>query len=67
MQEGTKIGCSTSEYDLKQVINEQTHLLENSSSCIDLNFYISTKFNDGCRLPSVFTRKLSSSNSLCKT
>ena len=26
------------EYDLKQVINESTYLLENSSSCIDLIF-----------------------------
>ena len=29
---------TTSEYNLKQVINEPTHLLENSSSCIDLIF-----------------------------
>ena len=36
--EGTKIGCLATEYDLKQVINEPTHLLENSSACIDLIF-----------------------------
>ena len=36
--EGTKIDCLATEYDLKQVINEPTHLLENSSSCIDLIF-----------------------------
>ena len=36
--EGTKIDCITTEYDLKQAINEPTHLLENSSSCIDLIF-----------------------------
>ena len=36
--EGTKIDCLASEHDLKQVINEPTHLLENSSSCIDLIF-----------------------------
>ena len=36
--EGTKIDCLATEYDLKQVINETTHLLENSSSCIDLIF-----------------------------
>ena len=35
--EGTKVDCLATEYDLKQVINEATHLLENSS-CIDLIF-----------------------------
>ena len=33
-----KIDCITTEYDLKQVINEPSHLLENSSSCIGLIF-----------------------------
>ena len=36
--EGTKIDCLATECDLKQVINEPTHLLENSSSCIDVIF-----------------------------
>ena len=36
--EETKIDCLASEYDLKQVINEPTNLLENSSSYIDLIF-----------------------------
>ena len=36
--EETKIDCLAIEYDLKQVINEPTHLLENSSSCTDLIF-----------------------------
>ena len=36
--EGTKIDCLAIEYDLKQLINDPTHLLENSSSCIDLAF-----------------------------
>ena len=58
--EGTKIDCLATEHDLKQVINEPTYLLANTSSCIDL---ISTKFSYGCRNPSVFTCKLSSSNS----
>ena len=35
---GNKIDCLATEYDLKQVINEPIHLLENSSSCIDLVF-----------------------------
>ena len=32
--EKTKIDCLATEYDFKQVINEPTHLLEDSSSCI---------------------------------
>ena len=36
---GTKISCLVAtEYDLKLVINEPTHMLEKSSSCIDLIF-----------------------------
>ena len=55
--EGTEIDCLATEYDLKQVINEPTHLLENSSSGIDLIF--TSQLN-------LVTRKLSSSNSLRK-
>ena len=29
--EGTKIDCLATEYDLKKIINQPTHLLENSS------------------------------------
>ena len=36
--EGTKIDCLATKYDLKQVINEPTYLLENSSYCIYLIF-----------------------------
>ena len=36
--EGTKIDFLATGYDLKQVTNKRTHLLENSSSCIDLIF-----------------------------
>ena len=36
--EKTKINCLATDYDFKQVINEPTHLHENSSSCIDLIF-----------------------------
>ena len=61
---GAKIDCLATEYDLKQVINKPTFLLQSSSSCIDLIF--TSKFSDGCRPPSVLTRKFSSSNSLSK-
>ena len=54
IMEETKIDRLATEHDLKQVINEPTYLLKNTSSCIDL---ISTKFSYGCRNPSVFTRK----------
>ena len=36
--EGTKIESLMNQFCLKQVINEPTHILENSSSCIDLIF-----------------------------
>ena len=36
--DGSKIDCLATGYDLKQVSNEPTHLLENSFSCIDLIF-----------------------------
>ena len=61
---GAKIDRLATEYDLKQVINKPTFLLQSSSSCIDLIF--TSKFSDGCRPPSVLTRKFSSSNSLSK-
>ena len=36
--EGNQLDYLTSLYGMKQVINEPTHTLENSSSCIDLIF-----------------------------
>ena len=36
--EGSKIANLTSQYGLKQIINQPTHILNNSSSCIDLLF-----------------------------
>ena len=36
--EDTKINAVTSSYDLKQLISPSTHLLANSSFCIDLIF-----------------------------
>ena len=36
--EGAKIEFVTSQYGLHQIINEPTHVLKNSSSCIDLIF-----------------------------
>ena len=36
--EGTKIDAVTSSYGLQQLISQPTHLLANSSSCIDLIF-----------------------------
>ena len=38
MIEGTKIDAVTSSYGLQQLISQPTHLLANSSSCIDLIF-----------------------------
>ena len=36
--EGISIENITSQFGLHQIINEPTHILENSSSCIDLIF-----------------------------
>ena len=36
--EGAQLDYLTSLYGMKQVITEPTHILENSSSCIDLIF-----------------------------
>ena len=36
--EGAQLDYLTSLYGLKQVITEPTHILENSSSCVDLIF-----------------------------
>ena len=36
--EGVQLDYLTSLYGMKQVITEPTHILENSSSCIDLIF-----------------------------
>ena len=35
---GAQLDYITSLHGMKQVINKPTHILENSSSCIDLNF-----------------------------
>ena len=61
--EGAKIDCLATEYDLKQVINEPTHLLENSSSCIDSIF---TSQPNLVMEAGIHPSKLSSSNSSCK-
>ena len=36
--EGSKTANRTSQYGIKQVINQPTHILNNSASCIDLLF-----------------------------
>ena len=36
--EGTSVECIMSQFGLHQIINKPTHILENSSSCIDLIF-----------------------------
>ena len=63
--EGLKIDTITSQFSLQQLINEPTHLTANSSSCIDLIFYISGKSCNGIRCSFFPASKLSSSDSLC--
>ena len=63
--EGAKIEFVTSQYGVHQIINEPTHVLENSLCCIDLSF-TSTKLGSGFRCSSIFTPKLPSSKFVCK-
>ena len=64
--EGSRIEAVTSNYGLHQLIQEPTHILNSSSSCIDLIFNLSTKFTHGIRRPFIFPSKLLSSSSLSK-
>ena len=64
--EGRKIETVTSQNGLHQEINEQTHILNNSSSCIDLLFTSEPISQNRIRCSPIFTPKLSSSNNFCK-
>ena len=44
MSEGNQVGTITSSYGLSQLIREPTHILPNSSSCIDLIFINQNNF-----------------------
>ena len=59
ISEGAKIEFVTSQYGLHQIINEPTHVLENSSSCVDIIF--TTKLGSGFSYSSIITPKLPSS------
>ena len=63
--EGSKIDAITSQLGLQQLINEPTHLVADSSSCIDLIFmsHPNLVIESGVF---IVTSKLSSLNKLCK-
>ena len=63
--EGSKIEAITSQFGLKQIINEATHIQGKSESCIDLVLFLSTKFGDEFRYPLVSSPKLPSSDNIC--
>ena len=63
--EGSKIDFLTSQFGLSQIIKEPTHILENSSSCIDLIFYNSAKYGIRIWSSSFTTPTLSPSNNIC--
>ena len=62
--EDAKTDFATSQYGLRQIINELIHLFENFSSCIDPTFTL--QLGSRSRSESIFTPKLSSSNCVCK-
>ena len=59
--ESSKIGGITSTFGLQQITNELTHIIGDSSSCIDL-IYFTTKFSDGVRDALLIISKLPSSD-----
>ena len=62
--EGSKIDAITSQFGLQQLIKEPTHILTDSSSCIDILF---TSLPNLVMEPGALTSsKLSSSNDICK-
>ena len=61
--EGSTIESITSQFELHQLLNEPTHLLQNSSSCIDLMFTF--KYCSRIRFSPIPSSKLSSSNYTC--
>ena len=64
--ENLQIESLTSYYGLTQVINETTHLLSNSLSCIDLIFTTQLNLVTHSGVHSSFHKKLSPSNQVCK-
>ena len=61
--EGSKINAITSQFGLQQLIKEPTHILGNSSSCIDLIF---TSHLSLVGRSSLTSFKLSPSNNICQ-
>ena len=64
--ENLQIESLTSYYGLTQVINETTHFLSNSLSCIDLTFTTQLNLVTHSGVHSSFHKKLSPSNQVCK-
>ena len=69
---GSKIDILTASFGFNEIINEPTHILNNSSSCIDLIFHLilhglqTTKSSNRIRCSFFSPRKLSPSNNICK-
>ena len=64
--EGSKIDAITSQFGLKQLIQEPTHILTDSSSCIDVIFTSQPNLVTESGVMNLSSSKLSSSNNLCK-
>ena len=63
--EGSKLDALTSHFGLQQLIHEPTHILEKSSSCIDLIFTTQPNLIMESGVHSITTSKLSSSDNIC--
>ena len=65
--EGSMIDSVASNYGLRQLIQEATHIINSFSFCNDLIFTSQSDLvSRGIRSPLIFTSKMSSSGSLCK-
>ena len=70
--EGSNIDILTASFGFNEIKNEPTHILNNSSSCIDLIFHLilhglqTTKSSNRIRCSFFSPRKLSPSNNICK-
>ena len=62
---GSKIANLTSQFGLQRIMNQPTHILMNSSSCIDFIFTSQSNLNR-LRCSFITTSELSSSDNLCK-
>ena len=65
--EGTQVDSLTTSYGLSQIISDPTHILPNSSSCIDLIFTNQPNLVTKSGVHPSLHPKISPSNCICET